>query len=527
MKNKNKLTLLVLTTLAAVSCSTTPPPIPPTTDEKEQQSDRNPANGFNCMDAASSILNPKNENVATMVAPKQTKTAITEKLAKRATRYPNGFEGREGMHIQYGFESEYLHHESTVLLQNYMPTIEHYKGSKEDWLALTHEERANFIEARASSIFPYRQKGKLVKISTDPELDAVLPDSFVFDAGHYEIVLAPMDTAEEVAKKIKVINAKIGVGSMQLTISNPIEKDVLASSKVLREQAKGEILGYYNFMNEMDTLSKMTTGYERFLKNPDSETVKSFNHPWLGPMTALKHDRLVNIMDNVLAGKKYTDDELSKMSSLVVSHKFIGGLSFRPDVAFKKSRLASEVRDCHQNVKCIENRLMRETYFLMKGKMDFSKFSDLKSFDSVTSFDMLSKDIRSMLRTAFPKYGQYSQTEMELFRNFSYPMRDWSKHIEHLGKPELNNTVAEAQQEYLKKLDDIAQELTSGKIKKQDARNKVMGALGEFSKKSGIADALNEKYEELANPEELKFFESLKLTLHQMERLEFLKSLAA
>jgi len=527
MKNEKKLTLLALTTLLAVSCSTTPPPIPPTMEEKEAQSERTPANWTSCVDTVTAFFKKKNPDAIPLVLPKTGKTTITEALAKNPIRYPNGFQDREGMHIQYGFESEYLHHEATVLLQSYMPMKPHYKGTKEEWLALTHEQRAEFVESRSQSIFPYRQKGQLVKITDDPELDAVLPESFVFDAGHYEVVLDPMNTAEELAKKIRTINAKLGVGSMQLTISNPIEKNLLVKNKALQEQTKSEILGYYNFMNEMDTLSKLTTGYERFLTNPDSETVKSFNHPWLGPMTKLKHERLESIMENVLAGKQYTDEELTKMSSQVVSHKFIGGLSFRPDVAFKKSRLASEVRDCHQNVKCIENRLMRETYFLMKGRMDFTKFKDLKAFDSVKSFDGLSSDTRMVLRSIFPKYGQYSQTEMELYRNFSYPLRDWSKHIELLGKPGLQNSIQSAQNEYVKALDTIAQDLIAKKIDKKEARNKVMGALGEFSNKSGIADAVKEQYEMLMNAEEIKLLEHLRLTIYLIEKNYWLKTLAA
>lgn len=515
MKNKNKLIIFAATSLLTVACSTAPVMTP----KQEPQFDREPASWYSCFDGIREFFNPKHQSPPPIppsaVVSRTSTTTITETLAKNPIRYPNGFQDRPGMHIQYGFESEYLHHEATVLLQNYMPDKSIYNGTKEQWLSLSHEQRANFIESRSQEIFPYRQKGKLIKISEDPELIEVLPPSFVFDAGHYEVVLDPMDSAEELAKKIKVINAKLGVGSMQMTISHPIEKDLLIKSKQLQEQIKAETLGYYNFMNEMDTLAKLTQGYERYLTNPNSETVKSFNHPWLGPMTRLKHERLESIMTNVLAGKQYTDDELVKMSSLVVSHKFIGGLSFRPDVAFKKSRLASEVRDCHQNVKCIENRLMRETYFLMKGKTEFTRFRDLPPFDSESTFDALPRDIRTTLKTVFPKYGNYSQVEMELYRNFAYPLRNWSKHIEVLGKPELENLIVQAQNDYKAALHSIAKDFADKKIDKSEARHRIMGALGEFSKKSGIADAVKEKFEELVSPEELKRLEHLKLTMLQ------------
>lgn len=522
MKIKQTASFLALSSFLIASCSTGP------VMQTPMEVERVPANVWsNCFESISLFFGkkPNSEEIFTNVAP-SSRTAITEALAKKSIRYPNGFQDRQGMHIQYGFESEYLVDEAEVLLRSYMPMKPHFEGTKEQWLALTHQQRVKWINQRSDSIFPYRQKGQLKKITEDTELSSVLPESFVYDAGHYEIVLDPMDSAEELAKKIKVINAKLGVGSMQLTISNPIEKDLLKKSKELQAQMKQEILGYYNFMNEFDTLGKLASGHERYLSNPGTETIKSFNHPWLGPMTKLKHERLQSIMENVLAGKEYSSDELVKMSSQVVSHKFIGGLSFRPDVAFKKSRLASEVRDCHQNVKCIENRLIRETYFLMKGKADFVKFSQLLPFDSVATFDSLSSSIRTTLKTIFPKYGNYTQVELELYRNFAYPFRDWSKHIEILERPDLIDTIAAAQAEYKTALDSIAREFSEGKLTKAEARNRVMGALGEFSKKSGIAEAIKSQYELLVQPDEIKLYEHLRLAIWSLEKAQ-IRALAA
>ena len=518
MKNKKQNSLIALTFVLAVSCATPPTVVM----ETPMPTEREPANAWtSCFDSITGFFNPKATNTPPVTpaqvaaVPVKPKVAITEALAKNAIRYPQGFEGKKGMHIQYGFESEYLHHESVELLKNYMPMSPHWKKSKEDWLALTHEQRADFIESRSQQIFPYREKGQLVKISTDPELIDVLPESFVFDAGHYEVVLAPHDSAEALAEKIRVINRKLGVGSMQLTISNPIEKQLLKSNPALQVQMKEELMGYYNLMNDYDTIGKLVTGYERYLKNPNTETVKSFNHPWLGPMTKLKHDRLESLMSKILAGHEFNDEELAGMSSKVVSHKFIGGLSFRPDVAFKKSRLASEVRDCHQNVKCIENRLMRETYFLMKGRNDFKQYAELKAFDSESTFDKLDRPVRNFLRTIFPKYGQYSQTELELFRNFAYPFRDWSKHVELLGDAKLADSITAAQTKYSEALVTLSKELDGGKINKETARARVMGALGEFAVESGISDAVKKKFDEAIDADELKLFEHLQLSMNK------------
>ena len=131
---------------------------------------------------------------------------ITGATAKNPIRYPKGFEEKQGSHIQYGFESEYLHDETEALFKNYMPEASIYNGSKEEWLKLTAEERLAFVDSNIKQIFDtYRGKGRLIKITDDPELSAALPDSFVSDAGHFEIVLDPLDSAEAMIQKIKVI----------------------------------------------------------------------------------------------------------------------------------------------------------------------------------------------------------------------------------------------------------------------------------------------------------------------------------
>ena len=531
MKSNKINTALLLTVLTVSSCAThgpkyyTPDPYREETSfYKPFKLERFPANVGECWDSIRVFFgaSPKAPMVDIVANPITTKQ-ITEAIAKNPLRYPKGFENKQGSHIQYGFESEYLHDETEALFKNYMPEASIYNGSKEDWLKLTAAERLTFVDNHIKQIFDtYRGKGRLVKITDDPELSAALPDSFVSDAGHFEIVLDPLDSAEAMIQKIKVINKNLGVGSMQATISNPIDKNFLQSNKAAREELKAELLGYYNFMNDFDTLSKLETGYERYLKDPKVQAVKSFNHPWLGPMTKLKHDKLEDLIDGIVEGKSYSEEQLKQMSYLVVSHKFIGGLSFRPDVAYKKSRLASEVRDCHQNVKCIEDRIIRETYFLMKGKEKFKSFSNFQQLDTINDFKNIEPtDIQYMLKDLFPVYGHFTQRELELYRNFSYPYRDWSGHIEALGKPGLKGQVEQAQSEYTEKLKNILFEYNAKmisndqKIKdlaKAEAQVKVMGALAEFSKKSGLVDAMKEKYNQLLDPSELKYFDGLKFT---------------
>lgn len=514
MKNNKLNSLFILSTIFIVSCATTTDTYKAVAYREDSapnfvtEADREPANVFtSCIDSITSFFSgdPK-AVVQPQVAP-----SIAGKFNGGTFRYPKGFLGKKDSQVQYGFESEYLAEESEALLKNYMPAM--FGTDKSKWLALTHQERLKYMKTHGSKIFQYRDRGSLIKISEDPELIDALPKSFVSDAGHYEIVLDPVDSAEELIHKIKIINKHFGVGSMQVTISNPLNKELLSKDPQYLQQMKTETLGYYNFVNDMDTLNKLASGYERYVVDPKALTVKSFNHPWLGPMTKLKHDKLEKLINGIFDQRQYTQDEIEGMSYLVVSHKFTGGTTFRPDVAYRKGRIASEVRDCHQNPKCIEDRIIRETYFLMKGKESFTPFADFIPFDSVNNFKQIPAKSEIFLKEIFPVYGTYSQIEMQLYRNFSYPFRDWSKHAELLGQPQLKAQIQAAQEAYAKSLEEIAASYSSKAISIEEARAQVMGALGKFSKESGLADGMMKKYKDLINPEEIRELDKLKFTL--------------
>jgi hypothetical protein len=450
---------------------------------------RNPASEKDCAALVESFVNSKPKSFIS--------TNTSFKL-----RYPNGYEGQKGTQIQYGFESEYTLEESEILLKQFMPDEDIYSGTEKDWLKLTHKERVEFLEENEAAIFPYRAPGKLKKITKNKALSDSLPESFVYDSGRFEIVLSPSDSLEDIASKIKTINKNVGIGSMQVTISAPF-KDGKKLELSERRKIKEEMLGFYNFINDYDTISKLSSGYKKYLTNPELQATKSFNHPWLGPMNKLKHKRLEKLVDRIIDGDTLNEQELKEVSFLVVSHKFIGGLAFRPDVAYSKHRLASEARDCHQNPKCISDRLKRQTYFLMKGFSNFRPYSDLRPFDSEFAFDFsIPRDVREVLKEIFPPYSNFKNKELELFRNFSYPFRDWSVHIRLLGNPKLSEQIKLAQKSYLEQLKKISESYSNREINVEQAHLQIEGALAKFSDESGLSKSMSKKYQEFYNEED-------------------------
>lgn len=142
MKNSKKLAIPLLAVLVVSSCATAPSQNYTPVAYVDELS-RFPANENTCWESMKRFLYPKKK--ATTVVDGSTVSVgskkITADTAKSPTRYPKGFEDVPGAHIQYGFESEYLHDETEVLLKSYMPAPPFYTGTKEEWLKLSPEQR--------------------------------------------------------------------------------------------------------------------------------------------------------------------------------------------------------------------------------------------------------------------------------------------------------------------------------------------------------------------------------------------------
>lgn len=416
-------------------------------------------------------------------------------LRKPELVYAKGFEGKEGQHIQFGFESEYVAEDAGALLSMYLPDTWITGVSKGSWLNLSLEKKVAVIEKNYQLLFPYRQAGKMELITTDPELRAILPPSLVYDGGKFEIVLPPKDFLEEQLKDIKILEEKLGAGSMQLTLSFPLpskESTTKAKAGFYRAQ-----LGHLNFMNELDTLTKLQTGYERYQKDPQYPAAQSFGHYWLGPMTKVKQTMVKQWISQAAEGEIPEGRRIEEFSWDVTSSKFIGGVSFRPDIARKSHRLAFEIRQCHKSRACIENIVRREVLALEQGLEVYSDYSKHEAFDSEALFDAEPAKVKRMLKALYPNeiFPDQNIIETDIYRNFVYPLKGWD--IPIAKDPSLRAKVTNAQKHYRLELNRIANEWESKKLSAPEASLQVMGLISEFPSRSGLLDFFNREFETL------------------------------
>lgn len=427
-------------------------------------------------------------------------------------RFPKniGVDGVGKSHIQYGFESEFTMKEANKLLDNYMPDSNKVNISKSEWLEMGHEDRVRFIDSNKDQLFPdYRNEGNFIKIADDPY--GLLPDSFLLDSNNFEIRVGPFDSYEEWKQVVDSIGDKIGVGSMQASMSVP-QKSFFAG-----ESAVSDNMGYFRSINELDTLEKLDNGFQKLKSNPNILAAKSFNHPWLGPSNSKKDDILKSLLER---NKNGDYQGMDAISANITSHKFISGTVYRPDVATNYKRILNEVRDCHKDIKCLEKRVKRFESIHLKNKDVFEPGNQFVSFNREESFAKLKQKLEKpssllgsvteggpkveFLKDLFPNYwnsANQSHTVLDNFLNFSYPMRDWSGHILALKKSsdklsiKLAKTIQKAQTNYVNELTEIAKGYKLGTLTKEQAQIKVQGSLVKFSNDSKIYEVMKDWFQ--------------------------------
>lgn len=393
-------------------------------------------------------------------------------------------------HIMYGFESEYtLDKHAIGVLQFYGPH-ESLGVSTQQWLQMSGETKLAWIKDNMKKLFPEKRiAGKLQKINRDQKW-SFLPEHLILDStGNLEIVLSPVNSLEIWYAQVTQINSAMGAGSMQSTVSLP-------SNIFFGKNAENlfSVIGFFSLVSEYDPLMKLYKGYQRTLKNPDVEAAKSFNHPYLGPMSKLKFEKLEDAL--ITHANSTNWGNLDYVSGTDSSYKYLGTTVYRPDLA-GPNRIIVEIRDAHSDMDHLLRQVLRTTYFMQSGMNSLTPAMNFVKFDTVNVFEkQLPLNVKKVLRELFPtktKPGEeYTPEELlalDTFRNFSYPLRDWSKHIEFLQVIGLDKKVKSAQVKYLDNLSLITSEFQSGKIDKSVAGKRIQSSLVDFVKDSGLAES--------------------------------------
>ncbi|OQW46939.1 MAG: hypothetical protein A4S09_03260 [Proteobacteria bacterium SG_bin7] len=393
--------------------------------------------------------------------------------------------------FQYGFEIEYVLNESGALLKDYIPPVYEHNLTVKKWTEdLTDEQRVDFVKKNLKALFPETKKpGKLILRDNSP-LKLMVNSTLILDeTGNLEIVSKVANSLEEVKHFLGIAFSRYGAGSAQLTLSLP------RSAFFNKELATN--VGFFKFLHDQDTLNKLVLGFSRYKTNLSEEVAKSFNHSHLGPMTLLRQKMLeqylmLNSQGLFLDGKPRTD-----ISNQQYSFKYIGGSVYRPDIT--KARVLIETRDAHKNLKLLFSRVERNTQLLSVNRDVFASAASLLPFDPEISFEKLPPKVKEMLITVFPNKLKsdltYLGTELEslsVYRNFAWPLRDWTGHFEFLKIHGLKELVAEKQQQYVKDLESIANLFYSNALDSKSASVMVQGALAKFAAESALSDAFNQ-----------------------------------
>ncbi len=410
-------------------------------------------------------------------------------------RYPVGVDptAHPDWHLMFGFESEYTKDESGKLLQVYGPKPE-FGISPSTWIAMSPESRVDWVKQHLGSNPIYAEQSPLIKINADTKY-AFLPENLSYDpTGNVELILSPVDTLEEWQSQMNFVNEEFGVGSMQGMMSTPRDPYFGNVAGGSREHSLRNNLGYLNFVHDFDVLEKLEFGAGRFAVNRTKSVAQTFKHPWLGPISDVKQARMADFLEANASGQKFDPRYTEKIRKRDGSFKYIGSTAYRPDIGGSQ-RISFEIRDAHKNVGLIENRMVRNVFYQQYGRDVFANFSGLKAFSPVESYGRLSARSRRMLESVFPskaipgtEYYPEDLIAIEVYRNFGYPMRDWSEHVRALGNPEgLQRQVEKAQRAYARKIESIAKRMENGQIDARQAGIETEGALAEFSKESGLA----------------------------------------
>lgn len=412
-------------------------------------------------------------------------------LRSPALRYPARLapDARTNEHIMFGFEGEYPLSDASALLRDYVP-----EGmDAAAWLQLPDAERIAFVQSNLKQLFPTaRSTGGLMRA---PHAPAFLPERLLLDAtGNLEIVLKPVNSKEELFDQADFISHRYGNGSMQASVSVTRSSFFGSSFGVPRAQALDGIEGYFQVISDLDALSKLVHGFERYQKDPSKAVALSFQHPYLGPLTKQKRQLLRQTLEQHIDGEGFAPELLRMVTWSDASYKYIGSTAYRPDVA--PNRVILETRDAHTHLPTLKSRVERSVRDLEQGLEGYAVFREAPDFDAQGIMERLPAPIRDALNKTFPVRArpgeEYTPAELEALsvaNNFTWPLRDFARFMRH-QKPNFQEiqTVWHAQNTYLSRIGEISERLNNNVIDTKRASLEFQGALATFAAESRLLE---------------------------------------
>jgi hypothetical protein len=415
--------------------------------------------------------------------------AIKKLVGNNRLLVPEGAPNRMGSHIMFGFESEYAPSEAVKILKFYAPK----NMPVADWLKLSDQERVDWLANAAKNKGLGNKNSGLVKINTTKRFDFLPQYPIIDDTGNLELIIGPIDRFQTWLSQVQTINETFGTGSQQAMTSIP--KQFLFKPQGNHEEDLTQVLGMYNFLHQYDTLSRMNDGAQRFDPAQGKFVLKTFAHPYVGPISRAKQLYMTQILTQMANQKKVAFNSLTAQSS-----KYIGSTTPRPDIGANMGRIGSEVRDAHNNEPKLIEKASRISLFLMGNREPLKPFSEVVAVDTKEDFAKFPDSVQAMLKKLYPTpldqtFGAAAEVfALEVFRNFAYPLKDWTGDLRALGRPDLTAKVERAKAAYLRKIKAVAEQFQAGTITEPMASSLVQGACAQFSKESGLYAAYNQAY---------------------------------
>lgn len=394
-----------------------------------------------------------------------------------------GHFGRKRGHLslfQFGWESELRPEEAARLLELYEPIDASWEGNKIQWLA-----------AKIHSL-PIGNKTALLKRSATAP-DTLPPLAYRDDTKNIELRDGPFSSLEEAMKSLRDFSQLAGVGSLQLTVSQPTTRFFAKGIASAEEQ-----LGWLSFFSERDVLERLAEGQERKRKGYTGELTKNFQHAFLGPLSRRRKKALAEYLRANAVGGLWDREALLWAGLKDRSFKFVGGTAYRPDIAGPE-RVCFEVRDAHKNLALLESRALRIVRNWSGDLSSFSVFAPMPSFDPEVDFEKFSKEAQAMLERLFPCRAPeavhawpVSLSLHQTYRNFAYPLQAWDAWLPLLGV--LSSELHSYQHKYLNKIESLVQEESKDGTA---AKLAVQEALSEFAAESPLFPAFLRKERDL------------------------------